>query len=265
MSSNNLNQQDLSQLFQGMISTDPTADGLSQAAVGLLIQNLDQQVVQGAQLNLHALDGTAQTIVAIVNDTSSSMGPYRTSFIEGYNRMLAKWRNSKGGDEFIISQWQFASASRLVHGYLPIATVPDLNTNTYVPAGLTALFDTVMDALKSTIAYVQQLQQAGNTVNVVFVIMTDGADNVSRQNKAQDIKVVVEDLIRQEIYHIALWGFGVDGIAIGQEMGIPLGNIMTTGTDDHGIVLATGQISKSTIRVSQGLVGVSSNTNFFTA
>ncbi len=232
------------------------ASGLSQAAIDVLCDNLNGPTVAGANgaaVGTFDNDAGFVTLYVRVIDKTGSMYKVVRTVIEEANKQIDALQKSKASD-ILMSTWLFDTRSTLLHSYLTLDKVIKLDATNYDPDGETSLFDAVIDAATSAVAYAETLKDAGYTVKICFVVITDGDDNHS-QRSLQDVYDVVTGMLNQEIYTFALCAFGANGERIGNEMGIPIENIYTSGKTDHDIRVCLGTVSASVVKASQTLVG----------
>lgn len=241
---------------------DAGGDGLSQPVVDILVENLNGVTTAGAVgVGAADLQSDEATLFVVVGDQTGSMLPFQTAFVEAYREMLKALKASKAAASIIMSLWLFNEISHLFHAFLPLDAVPELTVRTYLPGGSTALYDAVLSACTSAVAYAQDLRNNGIRVRVVFVIITDGEDNMSHHS-VTEVDSVIRALIDQEMYTFALVGFGGTFRPIGLGMGIPDGNILESSADASSIRHAMGTVSASVIKASQAVIGSSTNTFF---
>lgn len=248
--SGNMNQQSMKQLFnsaasQGTISPD---------AEEVLVENLNGVTVAGAQgVSPDDLETSDVTLFVLVVDRSGSMDGVSGEVVTAYNDLLQALKDSKAAESVLMSAWLFNSSPQVLHGYLALKDVPQMNQRIYSADGGTALYKTVLDAFTSVVAYRQTLYDAGINTKVVVVVMTDGDDNDSGRITASQVATVARSLLDQEVYTLALVAFGLTYQAdrIAQNMGFPLQNVLKAGSDPSSIRRAMNTVSKSTIRASQ--------------
>ena len=241
---------------------DAQDEGLSLPASSILVENLNALTVAGAQgASIEDLAGDEVTLFCAVVDATGSMDPHRSEVVYAYNQMLDAVSESKASDSILFSSWMFNTMPRLLHSYQTLDNVSKLTLSDYVPDDLTALFDATLHSLTSVVAYGQDLRNNGIRTKVVVVIFTDGDDNASR-TRVEDVRVVVESLLKQEYYILALVAFG-SGFAqqVANEMGIP--NFLEVNADPGEIRKAMGTVSKSVIRASQTKIDPSKSSSFF--
>lgn len=238
------------------------ADGLSKAATEVLVNNLNATTIAGATgATIDELAGDHNTIFVEVLDATGSMLKDRDTVIKAYNEQLQALKDSKAADSILMSTWTFNETSTLSHGYLTLDKVPKLSHASYSPQGNTALFDAILDAFTGAVAYSQFLRDAGNTVKVVVVVISDGYDNYSKAS-ANKVKTVAKELLNQE-YTLAFVAFGINGKSVATKIGFPAANVLDETSDPSGWRRALGTVSKSVIRASQTMIGKTGSQSFF--
>jgi uncharacterized protein YegL len=132
-----------------------------------------------------ARNGTVH--VAFVLDKSGSMQAVEEAVVEGYNDYLLELRE-QGGETF-FSLTTFDTQFEHVCVGEPLATVARLDSRSYRPGGLTALYDAIGHTVLRTD---QRLQAEGRgEEKALVVVMTDGFENSSTDYDAHTIAELV--------------------------------------------------------------------------
>lgn len=250
-------QQNVQQLIQ-----NAGQQGVSQAASEILVQNLTPTTLAGAQgVSYEALGGDKAFLFVPVLDMTGSMSPFRRPVIDAYNAMLGVLKGSQQADQMLVSTWTFNATSYLLHGYTPVEFAPDLDKKSYHPTDQTALYDAVLDGITGVVAYGQELRNQGARTRITLVVFTDGEDNSSRHS-ATDVRTVIEELLKQEIYTFVLVGFGT-GFAQGTAHKMGITNVMEANANPDDIKQALQVVSQSIIRASQTVVSSGGPNAFF--
>ncbi len=238
-------------------------DGLTDDALDLVIANLNGPAVATAvHTPLDQLTSNDVTLAMNIIDMSSSMYAYTNDLIRAYNQdYLAAMHHSPAADDILVSTILFHDDVQTLHGYLPLPDTPQLDSKTYVPDNTTALYDAVAAGMTNMILYAQQLRQSGVSVRGVIMVYTDGADNASRQ-RAQDVRRAAQDLLRQELYTLALVGFGLQkplgftgsngrtpAQQLADEIGFPIG--LNAGLNTLDLQRIFHMASMTAVQVSQ--------------
>jgi len=155
------------------------------------------------------------TDITMVIDRSGSMQSIRTDAEGGINSFIVQQKLEPG--EALLTLVQFDTEYEFVHSGTPIKQVPAF---TLVPRGSTTLLDAVGRAINETGARLAVLDEAQRPGLVVFVIVTDGQENSSREFKREKIREMIEQ--QQSVYK---WQFtflaaNQDAFAEGASLGI---------------------------------------------
>lgn len=128
-------------------------------------------------------------------DKSGSMTSMQMKVIEGFNKTLADMKEEEIRDDvrYLITLVEFSDNARIVYADKPLAEVKPLDTKTYVPDGMTALYDGIAMAIDTC--------EEGEKDTLV-TIMTDGGENSSKDWDASTIKTLID--LRQDENK---WGF----------------------------------------------------------
>jgi uncharacterized protein YegL len=118
--------------------------------------------------------------VAMVLDKSGSMGVLRDAVIEGFNDYLAELRTEPAETSFSLTLFDTRFNKMWVGE--PLDRVPPLDTFSYRPDGMTALYDAIAHTVIDTD---RRLAGEGKEhVKTLVVVMTDGLENSSTEYDA---------------------------------------------------------------------------------
>lgn len=237
---------------------DAVGEGLEQDASQIMVANLDAIALAGAQgTEVGEIPTDEVTLVAMIHDGSGSMINERDVVVQSYRELLEALKGSKQAESILISDWIFNTTKELVHGFIPVAQAPDLDS-VYSPGGGTALYDTALAALTGIVAYRQQLENNGVRTKCVVVVFSDGDDNSSAVTNIE-VQKVAKALLDQEIYVLAYVGFSDYGVLnkseakqLADEIGFK--DVIAAGTGPSEIRRIFQQVSASIIRASQAVV-----------
>lgn len=139
------------------------------------------------------------THITIVIDRSGSMSHLQKDTIGGFNQFLADQKKVPG--KATMTLVQFDDQYQTDFNGIPIADVPALTPETYVPRGGTALLDALHKAIAETKEFINAMPEDKRPGRVITVVITDGEENQSREVKKADLKKEVEEC------ETALWRF----------------------------------------------------------
>lgn len=189
---------------------------------------------------LEPFKGTTHYFVVL--DKSGSMREIASEVISGFNEWLAA-QQAEPGDKLLtltLFDTQFSSPIRSV----PIGKVLPLTEERYRPAGLTALYDAMVDSISG----VESI--AGDRYLVLGI--TDGQENSSQRSD----KAAMLALIAQK-EALGNWTFtylsaAPTAFADASSIGVQRGNTVSFIPDAHGTRRAFAKMSASTMSYGRG-------------
>jgi uncharacterized protein YegL len=137
------------------------------------------------------------TEIVLVVDRSGSMASIRTDAEGGINTFIEQQQKEPGHANFTLVQ--FDTMYEFVHSGVPIRQVPHF---TLEPRGSTALLDAVGRTINETGSRLAKMNEADRPGLVVFLIVTDGEENSSREFTREQIRKMIEH--QQSVYN---WQF----------------------------------------------------------
>lgn len=180
--------------------------------------------------------GTKQKVlIGFVLDKSSSMSSVRDATIKGFNDWLREAKESM--PDALLTLTLFNTTYETRYENTPIRDVQPLTIWTYVPDGMTALYDAVGD----TITRMEREYRAGKYEKALVVIQTDGQENSSTRFQFNQIKSMVDEKQKDNWTIVAL-GADMDAWSVFGSWGLFRGNTLSYNsaqTDSTFRVLAT--------------------------
>lgn len=163
---------------------------------------------------------TAETEIVVVLDRSGSMSSILNATVDGFNTFLNEQKKAEG--EGFLTLVQFDDRYELNYKSKPVKEVEELLANvSFIPRGSTAL----LDAIGKTINEVETDR------DVVFVIITDGEENASKEFKLDVIKSTIEAKEKAGWKFVYL-GANQDAITVGASLGIGMSNSISYNSND---------------------------------
>ena len=154
-----------------------------------------------------------RTEIVIVLDRSGSMSSCATDTIGGFNHFIQEQKNAPG--EAFLTLTQFDTEYEIVHDCKPIKEIPNLD---FHPRGGTAL----LDAIGRTVIATKErfkTQRPGPDV-VLFVIITDGQENSSKEFKRDAINAMIKESEATDKWRFIFLGANQDAFAEGGSLGV---------------------------------------------
>ena len=175
------------------------------------------------------------TELVFILDKSGSMGGLETDTIGGYNSMLAKQQEVEG--ECHITTVLFDNNYELLYDRIDIKAVSPISEKEYQVGGSTAL----LDAIGRTIHKIGNAQKHTaddyRAEKVMFVIITDGEENSSREYSAEKIKAQIERQKEKYGWEFVFLGANIDAIETAGRFGISADRAQNYHSDSEGIEL----------------------------
>ena len=158
------------------------------------------------------------TELVFILDKSGSMGGLEADTIGGYNSMLKKQQAIEG--ECHITTVLFDNNYELLHDRIDIKAVSAMTEKEYQVGGTTAL----LDAIGVTIHKIGNAQKhtadSYRAEKVLFVIITDGEENSSREYTAEKVKMQIERQKEQYGWEFIFLGANIDAVQTAGRFGI---------------------------------------------
>lgn len=158
------------------------------------------------------------TELVFIIDRSGSMSGFEADTIGGFNSTLEKQRELEG--EVLVTTVLFNGQSVTIHDRLPIDKVAKMTDADYIPGGMTAM----LDAVGSTINHIKMIHKYARPADVpahtLFVITTDGLDNVSHKYSKTDIKKLIGEQTEKCGWEFIFLGANIDAVSAAEDIGI---------------------------------------------
>ena len=136
---------------------------------------------------------TDYTHISVILDRSGSMESIRDDTIGGFNSFLRDQKSHPGTATLTLVQFDTQDPYELIHRFKPIQVVPELDRKTYVPRASTPLLDALGRGINDLERSLTEIGDDERPSRVVFVVITDGQENSSREfRRDQIIKMIKE-------------------------------------------------------------------------
>ena len=108
----------------------------------------------------------------------------------------------------------FSDQYSILHDRVDVKKMKKLTNKEYFVGGCTALYDALGNTIHSF--------ESKDTDKVLFIIITDGYENASREYRKEDIKKLIE---KHKDFEFIFVGADIDSYAAGNDIGIRKDNI----------------------------------------
>ncbi len=182
-------------------------------------------------------------IISIL-DRSGSMASIIDDSILGFNYFLKCQKEIDGNAT--ITTHLFDDVYETIYKDVDIQLVKDLNKNTYVPRGSTALIDAIGKTIDDEIDWLSQTSIEERPEKTLCIIVTDGQENASRKYNNEWIKEMIEEMRMDFKWEFIFLGSNIDSFSIANSLNISSGNAMNYTSDSHGVQMAYASINSAT-------------------
>jgi uncharacterized protein YegL len=155
------------------------------------------------------------TDITLVVDRSGSMEQVQEDAQGGVNSFIKEQAKEPG--EALLTLVQFDTEYEFLHKGVPISQVPEYKL---VPRGMTALLDAVGRAINETGERLSKMKEQHRPGLVIFVVMTDGLENSSKEFSKHLIKEMIKRQQEKFSWHFTFLGANQDAFAEAGSMGI---------------------------------------------
>jgi Uncharacterized protein encoded in toxicity protection region of plasmid R478, contains von Willebrand factor (vWF) domain len=188
--------------------------------------------------------------LVFILDKSGSMSGLEGDTIGGFNANL-KAHKELGG-EVRVTTVLFDDKYELLHDRLDIKAIAPITEKEYQVGGTTALLDAVGETIQKIRNVQKQTAEEFRAEKVIFVIITDGQENSSREYKYADIKKLIEHQQTKYGWEFIFLGANIDAFDEAGKLGIPLDHASGFVADHAGVDIAWGLSACTTVELRKG-------------
>lgn len=167
----------------------------------------------------------------IILDKSGSMETCREATISGFNEQLQTAKDSPENLKIQLTLVTFNDNVTVEKFCESPKDATELNLDTYMPGGCTAMYDAIGQTLKR---FENEVKDDGKT-NYLVVIMSDGMENASKHFKQSDIAEKLQKLQATNRWTFSYMGANQDLSKVSKELNIPVGNMMAFDSNQAGV------------------------------
>lgn len=184
------------------------------------------------------------TLIVMVLDRSGSMEVVRNDTVGGFNTFLGEQQKNNQGDT-LITLAQFDHEYELLYNAVPINEVKPLTRETYVPRGMTALLDALGRTINDVGAKLAALNEEDRPSKVIFVVITDGQENASKELNRLKIKEMIEHQTSKYSWEFVYLGANQDSFTEAANYGVSSQSTMNYANTSEGILRAYSTLSRA--------------------
>jgi len=185
-----------------------------------------------------------KTQITFVLDSSGSMSKIEEDTKGGFNSFLKNQRDEVG--TATVTLYDFNTTVDLAYAEYPIAEAPQLTSETYTPAGKTALHDALYTAVTETAERIAATDQSEQPDNVIVVVLTDGKENASETHHER-VQEQVQMRREEQGWEFLFIGANQDAALTAENMGMDADRSLNMAHSGEGTEAAyestSGQVS----------------------
>ena len=175
------------------------------------------------------------TELVMILDKSGSMYGLEEDSIGGCNSMIEKQKNEPG--ECRLTTILFDNRIELLHDRIDIRAVKPLTGDDYRPGGSTALIDAIGYGIKKIIGVQKNCSEDYKAEKVIFIIITDGMENSSREFSSDQVKKMIEHEKKKYGWEFIFLGANIDSVETASRFGIDADRAVDYISDRRGTAL----------------------------
>lgn len=181
------------------------------------------------------------TELVFILDKSGSMAGLESDTIGGFNAMLRKQQELPGTCR--ITTVLFDNRYELLHNRIDIRAVSPMTEKEYQVGGATALLDAIGRTIHKLVRVQKNTAEEYRAENVMFVIITDGAENASREYSLQKVKAMIQEEKEKHGWEFVFLGANMDAVETAGRFGISADRVADYVPDTVGTALNFAMMS----------------------
>ena len=183
------------------------------------------------------------THITVILDRTGSMESVKTDTIGGFNHFLKDQKAAPGEATLTLVQFDSQDPYEVLADFAPIAEAKELTDATYVPRADTPLLDAIGRGINDIGAKLAAKAEDQRPEKVLFVILTDGYENASREFTREKVMEMIKRQSETFKWQFVYLGANQDAIAVGASMGIPAQASMSYAHNKVGTEAAFASLS----------------------
>lgn len=183
------------------------------------------------------------TELVFILDKSGSMCGLEKDTIGGYNSMLEQQRKVDG--ECVITTVLFDNRYELLHDRIDIRAVQPISEKEYFVGGSTALLDAIGKTIHKIGTAQKNTAEDYRAEKVMFVIITDGAENASRHYSSMQVKEMIQRQKERYGWEFIFLGANIDAVETAGRFGIDADRAVDYVPDGEGTELNFRMMSQT--------------------
>jgi hypothetical protein len=185
------------------------------------------------------------THISVILDRTGSMESIRDDTIGGFNAFLNAQKAEPGSATLTLVQFDSQDPYEIVHQFKPLADVPELTRQTFVPRANTPLLDAIGRGINDLEKNLADMAEDDKPSHVVMVIITDGQENASREFRKDQIEKMIKEKQEKSAWQFVFLSADLAAIGDALASGMRAASVLAHDKDKHGTSAAWASLSRS--------------------
>ena len=198
---------------------------------------------------------TTEIICILDRSTSIRTSGLIEKTIEGFNSFIADQKKLPGKAKLTLCLFDGGTGYgntgapgetyEIRHNGIDVKDVPELNKETFVPKGMTAMWDAIGATIDSVSTRLSKISAEEKPDKVVILVMTDGQENSSKEYNQSSVQSLIKKHKENDQWAFIFIGANIDVMATGGSMGVTMGNTRGYSGTSAGVSMAFATMSSS--------------------
>ena len=172
------------------------------------------------------------TELVFILDKSGSMSGLESDTVGGFNTMIEKQK--KQNAPCYVSTVLFNNTSEVLYDRVKLGEVQKMTEENFFVGGSTALMDAIGGAIHHIGNIHKYIRPEDVPANTMFVIMTDGMENASRNYSSDRVKQMIERQKKRYGWEFLFIGANIDAVETAARYGIDADRAVNYHADKEG-------------------------------
>jgi len=159
------------------------------------------------------------TLIVCVLDRSGSMSSTIDDSIGGFNTFIEEQKKLKV-DEASVTTVLFDDRYEILYQNKKLDDVEKITKEIWMPRGMTALFDALGKTINDVGCELDKLTEDQKPEKVLFVVVTDGQENSSKEFNSEQVKKLISDQRNIWKWEFLFFGATEDSLNDAKNIGI---------------------------------------------
>jgi len=191
-----------------------------------------------------------KTELVFILDKSGSMSGLESDTIGGFNSMLKKQQKEEG--EAIVTTVLFDNNYQVLHDRININAVNPISEKEYFVEGTTALLDAIVKTINKVVNVQRNSTDDYRADKVLFVIITDGMENASKEYSYNKISKMIETEKNKYGWEFIFLGANIDAEKAAADIGIDADKAVNYHSDSIGTKISYAAVEQAVHDIRKG-------------